>query len=344
MTEEKNKINQIYDTLVDSEEPGLNIREKEILHPDETTEESTEAFKSVTQSKPVSDSAINYYDNREENYQDLLRLIDDAEKEIADLKFRKILMESDFPSLLDYFKKIFVEESMTASAIAKGALLEYFTFELIKPLQNHDLHLSTNEFSTWESKHFNLSYRLTSTNEINFSFMMPTSDGKFRSEKIKLMEVYPEIMKVTVLNDAVLTLLKDCYNKHIYTSGQNSMFSREMNDVMAHMKDLGFDFDENLLDNSQPLDLSVDLTHKTPIEVLDKIFITTMDNENYDFKKVDENSYLVALDGNQTVTIKQNTEDQTSSLKLNTDRKNKSLIEFFGSYPFLVPLTITDEQ
>jgi hypothetical protein len=41
MTEEKNKINQIYDALVESEEPGLNIREKEILHPDdEPTEES----------------------------------------------------------------------------------------------------------------------------------------------------------------------------------------------------------------------------------------------------------------------------------------------------------------
>lgn len=183
MTEEKNKFNQIYDTLVDSEEPGLNIREKEILHPDESAEDSNEEFKTVPQSKPVSGTSLNYYDNREENYQDLLNLIADAEKEIADLKFRKVLMESDFPTLLDYFKKIFITAEMTASAIAKGALLEYFTFELIKPLQNHDLHLSTNEFSTWESKHFNLSYRLTSTNEINFSFMMPTSDGKFRSEK-----------------------------------------------------------------------------------------------------------------------------------------------------------------
>lgn len=344
MTEEKNKINQIYDALVDSEEPGLNIREKEILHPEESTEESTEMLKATIQNKPVSDSSLNYYDNREENYQDLLSLIDDAEKEIADLKFRKVLMESDFPTLLDYFKKIFVNEEMTASAIAKGALLEYFTFELIKPLQNHELHLSTNEFSTWESKHFNLSYRLTSTNEINFSFMMPTSDGKFRSEKIKLMEVQPETMRVTVLNEAVLTLLKDCYSKHIYTSGQNSMFSREMNDVMAHMKELGFEFDENLLDNSQPLDLAVDLHHKTPMSVLDKIFITTMDNEKYDFKKIDTESYLIALDGNQTVTINQKNEEQTSSLKLNTARKNKSLIEFFGSYPFLVPLTITDES
>ncbi|MGH1831885.1 hypothetical protein ABE871_10600 [Enterococcus gilvus] len=342
MTEEKNKINQIYDTLVDSEEPGLNIKEKEILHPEDSNGEAAEEFKSSPQTKPMSDSSLNYYDNREENYQDLLNLIDDAEKEIADLKFRKVLMESDFPTLLDYFKKIFIEESLSASAIAKGALLEYFTFELIKPLQNHELHLSTNEFSTWESKHFNLSYRLTSTNEINFSFMMPTSDGRFRSEKIKLMEVYPATMSVRVLNDAVLTLLKDCYNKHIYTSGQNSMFSREMNDVMAHMKDLGFDFDENLLDNSQPLDVAVDLHHTTPTDVLDKIFITTMNNENYDFKKIDEASYLIVLDGNQTVTINQNNENQVSSLKLNTDRKNKSLIEFFGSYPFLVRLTITD--
>lgn len=342
MTEEKNKLNQIYDALVDSEEPGLNIREKEILHPDESMDESGEELKAAPQRKQLSNSSLTYYDNREENYQDLLNLIADAEKEIADLKFRKILMESDFPTLLDYFRKIFIKEEMNASAIAKGALLEYFTFELIKPLENRGLQLSTNEFSTWESKHFNLSYRLSSTNEINFSFMMPTSDGKFRNEKIKLMEVYPEKMEVKVLNDAVLTLLQDCYNKHIYTSGQNSMFSSEMNDVIAHMKELGFEFDENLLDNSQPLDLAVALPHKTPVDVLDKIFITTMNNENYDFKKVGEDSYLIALDGKQTVTIKQNNKEQTSNLKLNTDRKNKSLIEFFGSYPFLVPLTITD--
>ena len=149
---------------------------------------------------------------------------------------------------------------------------------MIKPLENYGLYLSTNDFSTWESKHFNLSYRLTNENVINFSFMMPTSDGKFRNEKIKLMQVYPETMKVTVLDEAVLTLLRDCYNKHIYTSGQNSMFSREMNDVMAHMKELGFEFDDNLLDNSKPLDLTVDLHHKTPVDVLDRIFITTMNN------------------------------------------------------------------
>ncbi|MGX7203716.1 hypothetical protein [Enterococcus pingfangensis] len=342
MAEEKNKINQIYDALVDTEEANLNIHEKEILHPEDTADESNETLKATPSTKPVSDSSLNYYDNREENYQDLLLLIADAEKEIADLKFRKVLMESDFPALLDYFKQIFLTEELTVSAIAKGALLEYFTFELIKPLQNQELYLSTNEFSTWESKHFNLSYRLTSANEILFSFMMPTSDGKFRSSKIKLMEVAPETMKVTVFNDAVLTLLKDCYNKHIYTSGQNSMFSREMNDVMAHMKELGFEFADNLLDNSKPLDLSVDLHHKTPIDVLDKIFITAMENEEYDFKKIDQNSYLIALNDNQTVTIK--TVDQNSSLKLDTDRKNKSLIEFFGSYPFLVPLTITDEH
>ncbi|MBU5364702.1 hypothetical protein KQI33_04880 [Enterococcus devriesei] len=343
MTEEKNRINQIYDSLVDTEEPELNIREKEILHPEESVEDiGTESLKTTAQDKPVSGSALNYYDNREQNYQDLLSLIDDAEKELADLKFRKLLMESDFTTLLDYYKKIFVKEEESASAIAKGALMEYFTFELIKPLENHGLQLSSNEFSTWETKHFNLSYRLTNEDKICFSFMMPTSDGKLRSEKIKLMEVDPASMSVTVLDTAVLTLLKDCYYEHIYTSGQNSMFSREMNDVIAHMKELGFSFDKNLLDNSEPLDLDVQLKHQTPVDVLDQIFITTMDNEKYDFKKVGEDSYLVALDGNQTVTIKQDNLAHTSSLKLNTDRKNKSLIEFFGSYPFLVPLTITD--
>lgn len=50
MTEEKNKINQIYDALVDSEEPGLNIREKEILHPEESTEDQNESFKGTPRS------------------------------------------------------------------------------------------------------------------------------------------------------------------------------------------------------------------------------------------------------------------------------------------------------
>lgn len=344
MADEKNKFNQIYNTLVNpDEDPALNIREKETLHPeDNALEEKSDTVKPSTQEKAVSETSLNYYDNRQQSYQDLLELIDDAEKELADLKFRKLLMESDFSALLEYFNQIFVTKEEQASAIAKGALLEYFTFELIKPLEGHGLQLSTNDFSTWESKYFNLSYRLMDKNEIGFSFMMPTSDGKFRNEKIKLMEVYPESMTVKVFDEAILTLLKDCYTNHIYTSGQNSMFSREMNDVISHMKDLGFEFDENLLDNSKPLDRTVTIPHKIPVEVLDQIFITTMNNEKYDFKKIGTENYLVALDSKQTVTINQDDASQTCSLTMNTDRKNKSLIEFFGSYPFLVPLTITD--
>ncbi len=339
--EKKNRVNELYDTLVEPEETEeLTINEKEILHADDPDFESEAPTEPVLQEKPLSHSLVSYYDNRQNNYQDIISLIDDAEKELADLKFRKKLMESDFDTLLRYFREVFLQKEYDVSAIAKGALLEYFTFELLKPLESHNLRLSSNDFSTWETKHYNLSYRLINDKEITFNLMMPTSEGNIRTEKIHLMTVYPETLKVTVLNEAVLTLLADCYQHHIYTSGQNSLFSHEMNSVFAHMKSLGFALGDNLLDNSRPLDLSFDLPHMANVETLDDIFITTMNNPKYDFKKVEENHYLVKLENNHTVEIVQDTAKKVTKLKLDTANSNKSLIEFFGAYPFLVSLAL----
>lgn len=339
--EKKTRVSELYDTLVEPEEiEELTIKEKEILHTDEADFESESTEELPVQTKPLSRSVLSYYDNRENNYQDLLNLIQDAEKELADLKFRKKLMESDFATLLIDFREVFLNKEYEVSAIAKSALLEYFTFELLKPLETHDLQLSSNDFSTWETKHFTLSYRLINDKEITFNLMMPTSDGKIRTEKIHLMTVYPETMKVVVLNEAVLTLLADCYQHHIYTSGQNSLLSYEMNGVFAHMKSLGFTFDDNLLDNSRPLDLSFDLPHLVNADTLDDIFITTMNNPKYDFKKVEEDHYLIKLENEHKVELIQNEKQNTTQLTLDTANSNKSLIEFFGAYPFLVSLAL----
>ncbi|GCF95869.1 hypothetical protein NRIC_37600 [Enterococcus florum] len=336
--EKKNRINDLYDTLVDPEEMT------ESTEPVETATVKSDEIVEETSPKQTEENkkrhSYSYYKNRENNYQDLLTLISDAERELADLKFRKILMESDFETLLNYYREVFLTKEREASAIAKGALLEYFTFELLRPLESRDLHLSNQEFSTWETKNFTLSYRLIDDNYIVFQLMMPTSDGKIRTEKIKLMTVYPETMRVEVLNDAVLTLLKDCYEKHIYTSGQNSIFSYQMNEVFSNMKELGFEMKDNLLDNSGPLSLSFRLPHKIRTETLDDIFITTMNDPKLDFKKLEESQYLVKLENQQTVQITEDEKKETSILILDTADNNKSLIEFFGAYPFLVALTL----
>ncbi|MGG5331433.1 hypothetical protein [Enterococcus sp. AZ163] len=339
--EKKTRVSELYDTLVAPEEnEELMIREKEVLHTDEADFELESAEELPVHEKPLSRSSLSYYDNRENNYQDLLNLIEDAEKELADLKFRKKLMESDFATLLNDFREVFLSKDYEVSAIAKSALLEYFTFELLKPLETHDLQLSSNDFSTWETKHFTLSYRLMNENEIIFNLMMPTSEGKIRTEKIHLMTVYPESMRVAVLNDAVLTLLADCYQHHIYTSGQNSLLSYEMNSVFTHMKSLGFALGDNLLDNSRPLNLSFDLPHLVSIDTLDAIFITTMNNPKYDFKKIEENHYLIKLENDHRVELIQNEAQNATRLTINTVNSNKSLIEFFGAYPFLVSLAL----
>lgn len=354
MAEEKHGLNDIYRSLVDTSDGAVEtesieaegpeevkIQKKKVVHPSEKVEKKDQdVSKEPKHQKPMSETVVTYFDNREKNYHDLQQLIDDAEKELSDLKFRKVLMESDFKTLLEYFNAVFVQRKMTISAIAKSALLEYFTFELLKPLESNDLRLSNDEFATWRTKHFSLTYRLTNEKELLFSLMMPTPKGKPRKNKLPLMVVQPESMTAMIKNQAVFDLLTDCYIKRIYTSGQNSIFSHQMNEVMNHMQTLGFTFEDNLLDNTKPLRLTYTLPQQAATKTIDDIFITTMDNKRYDFKKRAEDLFVVELGNEQTVTIKQDDKSQTTALKLDTDRVNKSLIEFFGSYPFLVPLAL----
>lgn len=356
MAEERHGLNGIYHSLVDTSDveveketieatgpeekntSEVKIQKKKVVQP--ATKNEKQATPEPKHQKPMSETVVTYFDNREKNYHDLQQLIDEAEKELADLKFRKVLMESDFPTLLDYFKSVFIERKLTISAIAKSSLLEYFTFELLKPLESNDLRLSNDEFATWRTKHFSLTYRLVNHKEILFSLMMPTPEGKARKNKLPLLLVQPETMHAQIKNQAVFDLLTDCYIKRIYTSGQNSIFSHQMNEVMNHMQTLGFTFTDNLLDNTKPLQLTYTLPRQADTKTIDDIFITTMDNQRYDFKKRAEDLFVVELGNEQTVTIKQDDKSSTTTLTLDTNHVNKSLIEFFGAYPFLVPLAL----
>lgn len=345
---EKSRLSKVYSSLVDSEGTDevtipVNVipdeQEVEEIEAEETVEVQEVFSETEEETKIIEVSAdeVPYSDVRQNTYGQILSYIDESEKELADLKFRKTLMEADFPELLQHYLAVFVTKKHEASTIAKEALLEYFTYEIFKPLEKHDLYLSDKEYALWQTKNFALTYELKNDETLSIALLMPRNDNKNRHETIDLMEIYPKSETVVISDTAVLTLLIDCFEKRIFTTGQISFFSFEINDVLANIKELGFTIKENLLDNRQPLDISYTLPYEVTDEVLDDIFITAMGNQKYDFQKTAVEEYLVKLENKQTVAINR-LENKTTTLKLDTYRNNKSLIEFFGTYPFLVPL------
>lgn len=308
---------------------GKEIPLKEQI--EENDEEIVETEELVEESMHTA-----YFDVKHQDHSNIVEMIDESEKALADLRFRKALVEADFSELLAAYNDVFVEKSIPASTIAKSSLLEYFTFELLKPLDKIDLQLAGDRFESWETKHFILNFALVEEKIIEFQLVMPSATGDRFTNPIRLMQVDPAAMEVTVLNRGVLSLLKDCYGSHIYSSGQLSFVNHQMNEVMNHMRKLGFTVQDNLLDNSKPLNMAFDLPYVVSDEVLDDIFITTMNNKEYDFFKNATEDYTIDLGHEQTVNVQQN--ERTTSIALDTSKMNKSILEFFGFYPFLVPL------
>lgn len=287
----------------------------------------------------ISEQSQFYFAGKAENHNNIIEWIGEAERELADLKLRKALMEADFEQLLAYVKEIFVENSLPASTIAKTSLLEYFTFELFKPLTSADLTLSQTEFEVWQTKNFSLGYQLINQKEIQVNLSINQTTNQQVVAPITLLTVFPETMAIQVKNEAVYTLLKKCHAERVYTIGQVSMVNFQLNEVLTHLKKLGFTFNENLLDNSKPLHLTVELAYEVSADILDEIFITTMQHPEFDFDVLAHKQYLIQLENNQTVTVTIE-HDAVTEITLNTDQLTKSLLEFFGQYSFLVPLVI----
>lgn len=84
----------------------------------------------------------------------------------------------------------------------------------------------------------------------------------------------------------------------------------------------------------------MDLETEFPIttDILDQIFITTMENQGYDFVKAEYEDYEIFLDKKQRLTIRM--ADDRTHLFIDSDRRKRSLLDFFTSYEFLVPLVV----
>ncbi len=119
-------------------------------------------------------------------------------------------------------------------------------------------------------------------------------------------------------------------------------FNYDVNLVLAHLKELGFTVSPSLIDNTQTLAVDMETDFPVAAEVLDQIFIITMENQLYDFITENKGEILILLDKNQRLTIHLYTE--STLLTIDSDQWKRSLLDFFTSYPFLVPLVVKGEE
>lgn len=318
------------ETVEDTEAP---VETKEELENESTlaTEEK------LNQEIPRDSGQDRYYQNKEADHQEIEQLIATAERELADLKLRKALMEADFPQLLQYYQELILPRE-SISPIAKKTLLEYFSYELLKPLASVGLEQG-NSYDIWQSKHFLVQYQLNDSQNLALNFKMTPIDNRFTTDFINLMTVKPGELIIEVEDNQVLELIRQWHVEHVFSANQLSLINYDLNQLLSHFRELGFSISPSLLDNAHPLQVRLDSEFPLEESVLDDIFIKTMENPDYDFETLVNQQYQVLLDQEQKLTISQ-TEEGETSLFVDSDNRRRSLLDFFTSYPFLVPLMV----
>ncbi|EOL46308.1 hypothetical protein [Enterococcus phoeniculicola] len=327
-----------------TEEFETKINEKKVITPDETEtkEPIVEQSEEVSRTKELelTKSEIAYYEKKEKNRNNIIDMIQVAEEELADLKLRKSLMESEFPELLTYYQKLLLESSsLEISSIAQATLLEYMTYELLKPLTHIGLKYSLAEQDSWETVHFQIHYAITEQSQLKFAFKMKPINNKYQPTYMDIFKLDIGSMKVDVDDNQVLALIRYWSVDKLYSSVQLSVLNHELNQLLIHFKGLGFTVEESLLDNGKPLDLHLESAFELSTDILDNIFIIAMSNSEYDMEKTGEYSYEVLLDKEQSLSVEVN-EYGNTNIDIQTGRINRSILDFFGSYPFLVPLML----
>lgn len=286
---------------------------------------------------PRTSEMERYYQAKEADHQEIEHSIATAERELADLKLRKALMEADFTQLLQYYQELILPNE-PISPIAKKTLLEYFSYELLKPLHTVGL-TQGNRYDIWQSKHFLVQYHLTESQNLALNFQMTPIDSRFTTSFMNLMTVKSGEMLVEVEDNQVLELVRQWHVEHVFSTNQLSLINYDLNQLLAHFRELGFTITPSLLDNAHPLQVRLDSEFPLEASVLDDIFIKTMENPEFDFETLPEERYQVLLDQEQKLTIS-GIEAGATSLFVDSDNRRRSLLDFFTSYPFLVPLMV----
>ncbi|MCO8291487.1 MAG: hypothetical protein L0J33_08230 [Tetragenococcus halophilus] len=295
---------------------------------------STE-LKKASQNKEETDP---YYKEKEQNHAEMVSWIASAEKELADLRLRKTLLEDDFTELLNEYRRLIVTDA-AISTVAKTSLLAYLTYELLKPLNDATLK-QTDSYNVWEAKYFSIKYQLTDKRDLALSFKMNVIDTRFESQFMSLFLLDLQEMSVTVDERQVLELIRLWYSEKVFSRNQLTLINYDLNRLLANFKQLGFTVSASLLDNTRAL--SVDLESDFPLEtnILDDIFITAMDATEYDFDKIGQRYYQVKLNQEQNVYIQ--SKKNRTHLFIDSNNRRRSILDFFTHYPFFVPLIVRE--
>ncbi|WP_165007244.1 MULTISPECIES: hypothetical protein [unclassified Enterococcus] len=330
----------LYSEEVMEEEPAEyteTLTEETKIHQKETiVPQNKEDFDNQKNHELVENQA--YLDGKERDHQDIVSLIHTAEAELADLRLRKYLIESDFNELLEAYDR-YLLEGEPISPIGKTSLVEYFTYELLKPLNDIGLELSSTTYDTWETRHFSINYAMNEQNELLLSFVLPTIDQRYQVDSMTLLKISPEKMEIDVQDDRVLALIRYWSVDRVFSAGQITIFNHKLNQLLNHARKLGFVVNQTLLDNTKPLRLNLQSEFELTDQVLDDIFIVAMKNPNYDMEKIEEDNYQVLLDKGQSLTISKSENNQTV-LSVSSGDYHRSVIDFFINYEFLVPLMV----
>lgn len=277
-----------------------------------------------------------YYETKEIDHQRIESLIEQAENELADLRLRKDIMEADFNELCHHYQTLIIG-NRDISIIAKKTLLEYYAYEFLKPLRSIGL-TPTDNYDIWKTKHFLVKFQLNEEKAMDLFFKLNPINSQYESQYLPLLTIYSDTREVQVNDDQILHLLRQWYTDKIFTVNQLSLFNYDINLLLTHFRASSFTVSPSLIDNTH--ELAVDLETEFPIttDILDQIFITAMENQEYDFVKAAYEDYEIFLDKKQRLTLRM-AEDRTY-LFIDSDRRKRSLLDFFTSYDFLVPLVV----
>lgn len=319
------------DVELESATEGTKIHEKEKIVPPMTADTML-----AKKEQELADNQ-SYLSGKEQDHQEIVQMIHEAETQLADLRMRKAFIESGFSELLGAYQQ-YILAGEPISPIAKTSLVEYFAYELLKPLNDIGLELSGTTYDTWETRHFSINYALDDSANLIFSFALPTIDERYQVDAINLLKISPETMTIDVKDDQVLALIRYWSVERVFSVGQMTIFNHKLNQLLEHARQLGFTVNETLLDNTNVLRLNLQSEFELTEPVLDDIFIVAMNHPQYDMEKLGEDAYEVLLDKGQSLTVSK--EGEQTALFVSSGEYHRSIIDFFINYEFLIPLMV----
>lgn len=316
----------------------LEVQEKEVMHFSESSIPREDIdYTAVNEEMNIHTV---YDETKQKDHQKILSLIQAAEDELADLKLRRVIMEADFEKLLSLFNHHVLNEHKI-STLAKQILIEYISYELLRPLSVIDLQKG-DSFNRWYTKHFQVIHRLDEQNRLIFEFQLNVLNPSMNAAFIPLLAFNLLTKEVEIFDHHMASLIRLWYEDHILSRNQLALFNHDLNQLLLYAKKLGFTVEQSLLDNAYELIVNFTSQRKVSELIIDRIFIKLMSVKEYDFELVDQQAFEILLDHQQKVKFYLD-ENQFAQITIDSAQQRRSILDFLTSYPFLVPLLIGNE-